>query len=89
MLNRSSQWREPREVVAELNVMIRGWKSYYHYANSVGVFDKLRRYVNTRLARWHWRKHACKRSLWTAHDPEEIAQRYRLYQLPLNARWRE
>jgi group II intron reverse transcriptase/maturase len=87
VLNRSSTWRDASEVVAELNVKIRSWKGYYHYANSSGVFGKLRNYTNERLARWHWRKHACSRSLWKDHNPEELAQKYRLYQLPLKAAW--
>lgn len=87
-LNRSTTWREPSEVVAELNVKIRGWKGYYYYANSSGVFGKLNRYAREHLARWHWRKHACRGSLWKEHKPEELAGKYRLYQLPLRAAWR-
>jgi group II intron reverse transcriptase/maturase len=86
-LNRSSTWREPSEVVAELNVKIRGWKGYYYYANSSGVFGKMQKYANERLARWHWRKHACNGSLWADHKPSKIAEKYRLYQLPLKAAW--
>jgi RNA-directed DNA polymerase len=86
-LNRSSTWREASEVVAELNVKIRGWQGYYHYANSSGVFGKLRDYANERLARWNWRKHACQGSLWKDHNPLELAQKYRLHQLPLKAAW--
>ena len=87
VLNRSTTWRAPETVVAELNVKIRGWKGYYHYANSSGVFGKLNRYISERLARWHWRKPACSGSLWTRHKPSELAERYRLYQLPLKAAW--
>ena len=86
-LSRSTTWRAPEEVVAELNVRIRGWKGYDHYANSSGVFGKLRNYMNERLARWHWRKHACSSSLWKDHNPLELAARYRLYQLPLKTKW--
>ena len=75
-------------MVAELNVKIRGWKGYYYYANSSGVFGKLNRYAREHLARWHWRKHACRGSLWKEHKPEELAGKYRLYQLPLRAAWR-
>ena len=87
VLNRSTTWKAPEDVVAELNAKIRGWKGYYHYANSSGVFGKMRRYVNERLSRWHWRKHACSGSIWEKHNPTELAERYRLYQLPLNANW--
>ena len=86
-LNRSSTWREPSEVVAELNVKIRGWKGYYYYANSSGVFGKMQKYANERLGRWHWRKHACNGSLWGDHKPSKIAEKYRLYQFPLKAAW--
>lgn len=86
-LSRSTLWRRPEEVVVELNVKIRGWKGYYHHANSSGVFGKMRKYVNERLARWHWRKHACKGGLWKDHAPLKLAARYRLYQLPIKAAW--
>jgi hypothetical protein len=85
VLNRSTTWKAPEDVVAELNQKIRGWKGYYHYANSSGVFGRMRRYINDRLGRWHWRKHACSGSIWDKHNPSELAARYRLYQLPLNA----
>jgi hypothetical protein len=87
VLNRSTTWKAPEDVVAELNQKIRGWKGYYHYSNSSGVFGRMRRYINERLSRWHWRKHACKGSIWKQHNPSELAERYRLYQLPLNANW--
>ena len=87
VLSRSSHWREPSEVVGELNMKLRGWQGYYHYANSSGVFGKLRRWTNERLARWHWRKHGSSRSLWTQHNPTKIAEAYRLHQLPLRAAW--
>lgn len=82
-LNRSSYWRAAPDVVGELNRIIRGWQGYYHYANSGRVFHKLRDWINQRLARWHWRKHGCSRSLWTQHGPRKIANLYRLYQLPM------
>ncbi|MFN0076661.1 MAG: group II intron maturase-specific domain-containing protein, partial [Prosthecobacter sp.] len=83
VINRSTTWRGASEVVAELNVKIRSWKGYYYYANSSEVFGELNRYASARLARWHWRKHAGRGSLWKEHKPEELVKRYRLYQLPL------
>jgi RNA-directed DNA polymerase len=88
VLNRQSLWRAPEEVVAKVNVKVRGWQGYYHYANSSGVFAKLQNWMNERLARWDWRKHACSRSLWKQHAPRQIADRYGLHQLQLTAPWK-
>ena len=88
-LNRSTQWKSPEEVVAKVNVKVRGWQGYYHYANSSNVFGKLTHWMNERLARWDWRKHACKGSLWIDHKPRKIADQYGLHQLPLTAKWKK
>ena len=53
-LNRSTQWKAPEEVVAKVNVKVRGWQGYYHYANSSNVFGKLTHWMNERLSRWDW-----------------------------------
>ena len=87
-LNHSTEWRPTPQVVAELNRLLRGWQGYYHYANSSRSFSKLGSFVNTRLARWHWRKHGCSRSLWSAHDPTKLAARYGLHQFSQRSKWR-
>lgn len=89
VLNRQSLWRAPEEVVAKVNVKVRGWQGYYYYANSSAVFGKLQNWMNERLARWDWRKHACSRSLWEEHAPRKIAARYGLHQLPLTSQWKQ
>lgn len=86
VLNSSTQWKASEEVVAEINVKVRGWQGYYHYANSSGVFNKLQNWMNKRLSRWDWRKHACSRSRWEEYDPRKLAARYGLHQLPLKAK---
>ncbi len=88
VLNSRTLWRAPGEVVAKVNVKVRGWQGYYHYANSGGVFNRLQNWMNVRLARWVWRKHACRGSLWKAHPPREIAARHGLHQLLLTAAWK-
>ena len=42
------------------NRLMRGWSGYFHYRHSSRVFGKLRWWVNGRMRRWLWRKHACR-----------------------------
>jgi hypothetical protein len=51
-------WKEPEEVIARINVRMRGWIGYFHYANSPRVFDKMQWQMRERVRRWMWKKHA-------------------------------
>jgi RNA-directed DNA polymerase len=87
ILNHWTHWRPIKEVVEEVNRVLRGWAGYFHYGNSTSVMDRMNRYSQNRFGRWLWRKHGCRRSLWTHYVPDQLPQRYGLYQLPTTAQW--
>jgi group II intron reverse transcriptase/maturase len=88
LLNHWTQGRSIRDVVAEVNRVLRGWAGYFHYGNSVTVMNRMKHYSQNRFRRWLWRKHGCRRSLWEHYVPEQLHQRYGLYELPTTAAWR-
>jgi group II intron reverse transcriptase/maturase len=88
ILNHWTQGRWTRDAVAEVNRVLRGWAGYFHYGNSVSVMKRMKRYSQNRLRRWLWRKHGCRRSLWEHYVPEQLHQRYGLYELPTTAKWK-
>jgi RNA-directed DNA polymerase len=88
ILNRWTAWKSNREVVREANQVLRGWAGYFHYRNSTSVMGRMQRYSRERLRRWIWRKHACKRGLWTSCSNEQLHNHYGLYALPTTAAWK-
>jgi group II intron reverse transcriptase/maturase len=87
ILNHWTRWRPIGAVVKETNQVLRGWAGYFHYRNSTSVMSGLKRYSRDRLRRWIWRKHACKRGVWTYSDTQLHTQ-YGLYSLPTSAAWK-
>ncbi len=51
-------WKQPEEVIRKINQRMRGWAGYFHYGNSMRVLAKLQWYVEARVGRWLWKKHA-------------------------------
>jgi RNA-directed DNA polymerase len=88
ILNNWTKWRPVHEMVREMNTVLRGWAGYFHYANSTKVMSQLRTFSQNRLRRWLWRKHACRRSLWTYYSEQRLHQHYGLYSLPITAAWK-
>ena len=86
ILHHRTLWRTAQAVVEEVNRRLRGWAGYFHCFNSGKVMDRMNRHSPNRLRRWLWRKHACRRGLWTYPD-EQLHQRYGLYELPQTANW--
>jgi RNA-directed DNA polymerase len=87
-LNHGTLWRSCSEVVREINRTLRGWAGYFHYRNSTAVLGILRRYSRNRLRRWLWRKHACRRGLWSYYTDDRLREQYGLYELPITAAWK-
>jgi group II intron reverse transcriptase/maturase len=87
ILNQKTHWRSAREVVAEVNRILRGGAGYFHWFNSVKVMRRMSDYSRNRLRRWLWRKHACRRGLWSHYSDERLHRGYGLYELPLTANW--
>jgi len=88
ILNHWTRWKPIAEVVKEVNQVLRGWAGYFHYRNSTHVMSELQRYSRNRLRRWLWRKHACKRGLWTYYTDDRLHTQYGLYKLPTTAAWK-
>ena len=88
-LNHWTLWREINPSLERVNRILRGWSGYYHYRNSSRVFHKLTWWVNARVKRWLWRKHACSRALWTNYPNEALYDRYGLWPLPVTAGWKQ
>jgi len=87
ILNHWTLGERTHETIRRLNRLLRGWSGYFHYQNSSRVFGKLYRWVNDRMRRWLWRKHACRRGLWKHYADSVLHQRYGLWALPQTARW--
>jgi RNA-directed DNA polymerase len=85
--NHWSLWRSVKETVTRVNRIQRGWSGYFHYRNSSRIFGKMRGWVETRMRRWLWRKHACRRSLWEDYPGEKLRDFYGLWTLPATAGW--
>ena len=85
-LNHWTQWRSVNEAVARVNRAVRGWAGYYHYQHSARAFGKMGWWIRDRLRRWLWRKHACRRALWTDYPDEKLYDYYGLWRLPGSAK---
>jgi RNA-directed DNA polymerase len=88
ILNHWTHWRSIKDVVEEVNRVLRGWAGYFHYGNSTLVMNRMNDYSQNRFRRWLWRKHGCRHRLWAHYGPEQLHQRYGLYELPTTAKWK-
>ena len=85
---RSTYWKEPEEVFAQVNRQVRGWVGYFHYGNSTKVFDKMQWLMRERMRRWLWKKHAKTRGHYTQpYSNDQLHEHYRLIKFPLQAKW--
>jgi RNA-directed DNA polymerase len=85
ILNHWTHWRPIKEVVGEVNRVLRGWAGYFHFGNSTTVMNRMNHYSQNRLRRWLWRKHGCRRSLWKHYPLAKLHTHYGLYYLPTTA----
>ena len=85
ILNHWTLWRPIKEVVREVNQVLRGWAGYFHFGNSVSVMNRMNHYSQDRLRRWLWRKHGCRHSLWQHCPLARLHDYYGLYELPTKA----
>ena len=85
---RSTQWKEPEEVIARVNVRARGWIGYFHYANSGKVFSKMQWQIRARMRRWLWKKHAkTEEHYGKAYSNEHLHDHYGLINFPMRTKW--
>jgi len=88
VLNHWTLWKRIPEAVEELNRLLRGWSGYFRFGHSSRAFGKLRGWVQDRVKRWLWRKHACRRALWTDYPDGLLHERYGLWTLPTTVAWK-
>ena len=83
---RDTLWKQPEEVIQRINQRMRGWAGYFHYGNSTRVLAKLQWYVEARVGRWLWKKHAKIRGRFAPeHTREQLTERHGLYRMPHHA----
>jgi RNA-directed DNA polymerase len=86
ILNHWTLGERTEEVIRRVNRLLKGWSGYFHYQHSTRVFAKLRWWTANRVRRWLWRKHACRRGLWTHYQDTVLYQRHGLWALPVTVR---
>lgn len=85
---RSTMWKDPEEVIARVNVRVRGWIGYFHYANSAEVFGKMQWQMRERVRRWLWKKHAKTQAQYgNAYSDERLHDHYGLVNFPMHTKW--
>ena len=85
---RKTLWKEPEEVIREVNSRVRGWIGYFHYGNSSRVFDKMQWQIRERIRRWLWNKHVKTEAHYgSAYCNEELHNRYGLIRFPMQTKW--
>ena len=85
LLNHWTLGHRIEDITYRVNRLLRGWSGYFHYRHSSRVFGKLRWWVNGRMRRWLWRKHACRHGLWKHYGDSVLYQRYGLWAMPTTA----
>jgi len=52
---RGTQWKESEEVIARINMRVRGWIGYFHHDSSSKVFGKMEDENRERIRLWLWK----------------------------------
>ena len=85
---RSTLWKDPENLITRINVRVRGWIGYFHYANSAGVFNRMQWQMRERVRRWLWKKQARKQAHYgKAYSDERLHNHYGLIRFPVQTRW--
>lgn len=87
LLNHWTRGRPTREVITEMNRLLRGWAGYFHAHNASVVMRRMNRYSRERLRAWLWRKHGEGRSKWATYTDQKLHTVYGLYEMPQWAPW--
>ena len=84
----STQWKAPEEVIARVNVRVRGWIGYFHYANSSRVFNKMQWHLTERIRRWLWKKHGrTKAQYGVTYSNKSLHDHHGLINFPMRTKW--
>jgi hypothetical protein len=75
-------WRDPQEVVREINQVTRGWGNYFALAHYHRSFGQMNSFIAHRLRQWLWRKHGNPPGKYECWTPEVLQETYGLQLLP-------
>lgn len=84
---RDKTGKDEKDVVKELNLLLRGWGTYFADGHSAVVFAKMDRYVRLRLSIWENRKHKRRTHEWGSQATTEHFKRIGLYRLSGTVRY--
>lgn len=90
LLNHSTTWRDPVEVIKEVNEVTRGWKSYFHFGMSRDTFNYQNHFLGNKVRRWlraKYKRKTSTKSMYEAYPNDYLEQELGLYKLPLNLKW--
>ena len=73
--------RDIKELITDLNPVLRGWGSYFRTGNSDAKFNQLDDYVHWRLRHWLWRRGGQRTRFWPSKWPQERLYGMGLHQL--------
>jgi RNA-directed DNA polymerase len=82
LTRRETGWRDPAEVVQEMNPVIRGWGNYFALAHYRQSFRQMNHYVGHRLRQWLWRKHGSPEGKYERWTDRILRTTYQLHVLP-------
>ena len=82
LTRRHTAWREPQEVVREINQVTRGWSNYFALANYQRSFAQMNNFIAHRLRQWLWRKHGNPVGKYERWPDRDLFADYGLYHLP-------
>ena len=63
--------RDVKEIIADLNPVLRGWGNYFRTGNSDDKFNQIDDYVHWRITRWMWRRGGQRRRSRSSKWPHE------------------
>ena len=89
LFHQYSHARRTETVIAEANLVLRGWSGYFRFGNCTRAMARTRFEVHRRVQRWLWKKHGKRRSKQRFFSAERLHQHYGLYKIPINAPWKE
>ena len=75
MTGKRQSGKDVKQIIAELNPVIRGWGNYFRTGNADGEFNKMDSFVWQSLRRWHYRRggqRATKRKPFTSEQLQSM-----------------
>lgn len=81
--NRKTEYRPPKEIVEEVNEVVRGWQGYFYFGNPQHAMKRLNRFLEERLRKWLVRKHARQSQGYVEFPQKQIYGELGLHRLPI------